>query len=93
MTIESQGVSLERVRESMGAILGPALGPVSGHLPFTADAKKVLELALREAIRTRSKVIRPGHLLLGVLRDQKSSEAMCLADLGVDRKKIEKAIG
>ena len=92
MTIGSQGVSLEQVRESMEAILGPAQEPVTGHLPFTADAKKVLELSLREAIRTRSRVIRPGHLLLGVLRDHKSPEAMCLAGLGIDRKKIEKAI-
>ena len=92
-TIESQGVSLDLLRESIGVILGPAQGPVSGHLPFTAEAKKVLELSLREAIRTRSRVIRPGHLLLGVLRDQKSPEARCLAGLGVDRKKVEKAIG
>jgi hypothetical protein len=90
--IESQGVSLEQVRESMRATVGPAQDPVSGHLPFTADAKKVLELSLREAIRTRSRVIRPEHILLGVLRDQKSPAAMCLAGLGVDRKKIEKAI-
>ncbi|HEX2404976.1 MAG TPA: Clp protease N-terminal domain-containing protein [Acidimicrobiia bacterium] len=92
ITIESQGVALEQVRESMHAILGPAQDPVSGHLPFTADAKKVLELSLREAIRTRSRVIRPEHILLGVLRDQKSPTAMCLAGLGVDRKKIERAI-
>jgi hypothetical protein len=93
MTIESQGVSLEQVRESMRVILGPAQGTVSGHLPFAADAKKVLELALREAIRTRSRVIRPEHILLGVLRDQKSPAVVCLAGLGVDRRKIEKAIG
>jgi Clp amino terminal domain, pathogenicity island component len=92
MTIEAQGVSLEQVRESMRGILGPAEGPVSDHLPFTADAKKVLELSLREAIRTRSRVIRPEHILLGVLRDQKSPTVMCLAGLGVDRRKIEKAI-
>ena len=92
MTIESQGVTLEQVRESIRVVLGPGQGPVSGHLPFTADAKKVLELSLREAIRTKSRVIRPGHLLLGVLRDQKSPEAMCLAGLGVDRKTIENAI-
>jgi len=92
-TIESFGVSLEQVRESMGAILEPAQGPVADHLPFTADAKKVLELSLREAIRVRSRVIRPEHILLGVLRDQKSPAAICLADLGVDRKLVEKAIG
>ncbi len=93
LTIESQGVSLEQVRESMRGILGPAQGAVPDHLPFTADAKKVLELSLREAIRTRSGVIRPEHILLGVLRDQKSPAVMCLVGLGIDRRKIEKAIG
>ncbi|MET0565556.1 MAG: Clp protease N-terminal domain-containing protein [Acidimicrobiia bacterium] len=92
-TIESQGVSLEQVRESMRGILGPPQGEVPDRLPFTADAKKVLELSLREAIRRRSGVIRPEHILLGVLRDQKSPAVMCLVGLGIDRKKIEKAIG
>jgi Clp amino terminal domain, pathogenicity island component len=91
-TIESLGVSLERVRGSMHAILGPSEGPVPDHLPFTADSKRVLEMSLREAIRSGSRVIGPEHLLLGVLRDQKSPTAMCLAGLGVDRKRIEMAI-
>ena len=93
MTIESLGVSLERVRESMHTILGPAQGSVPAHLPFTADSKKVLELSLREAIRSGSSAIGLQHLLLGLLRDQKSPTAMCLAGLGVDRKEIEKTIG
>ncbi|QBS41650.1 Clp protease N-terminal domain-containing protein [Nocardia sp. CS682] len=39
-----------------------------GHIPFTRDAKKVLELSLREALARKDKTIESGHLLLGILR-------------------------
>lgn len=39
-----------------------------GHIPFTKDAKKVLELSLREAIARGDDRIEAGHVLLGVLR-------------------------
>lgn len=39
-----------------------------GHIPFTPDAKKALELALRESIRLKDTGIDGGHLLLGILR-------------------------
>jgi ATP-dependent Clp protease ATP-binding subunit ClpA len=77
----------------MRAILGPPRGAVPDHVPFAPDSKKILELSLREAIRTKSKVIRPEHILLGVLRDEKSPAAICLAGLGIDREFVERAIG
>ena len=39
-----------------------------GHIPFSRGAKKVLELALREALAHKDNEIRCEHLLLGVLR-------------------------
>ncbi|RRO15552.1 hypothetical protein EIL87_16085 [Saccharopolyspora rhizosphaerae] len=39
-----------------------------GHVPFTKDAKKALELALREAIRLKHRAIDSRHVLLGLLR-------------------------
>ncbi|MEU7764190.1 Clp protease N-terminal domain-containing protein [Nocardia sp. NPDC049190] len=39
-----------------------------GHIPFGKDAKKVLELALREALGRKDKSIESGHVLLGILR-------------------------
>ncbi|MBF6333733.1 Clp protease N-terminal domain-containing protein [Nocardia transvalensis] len=39
-----------------------------GHIPFTREAKKVLELSLREALARDDKSIDAGHILLGVLR-------------------------
>ncbi|WP_330250622.1 Clp protease [Nocardia sp. NBC_00565] len=39
-----------------------------GNIPFARDAKKVLELGLREALARKDKSIESGHLLLGILR-------------------------
>jgi ATP-dependent Clp protease ATP-binding subunit ClpA len=39
-----------------------------GHLPFTKPAKKVLELALREALAHKDNWIGCEHIVLGVLR-------------------------
>lgn len=39
-----------------------------GHIPFSGDAKKSLELALREALSRGDDRIEAGHVLLGVLR-------------------------
>jgi ATP-dependent Clp protease ATP-binding subunit ClpA len=39
-----------------------------GHIPFTRSAKKVLELALREALAHKDNEIRCEHILLGILR-------------------------
>ncbi|MEV6556174.1 Clp protease N-terminal domain-containing protein [Nocardia sp. NPDC051756] len=39
-----------------------------GHIPFTRDSKKVLELSLREAMARKDKTIESAHVLLGILR-------------------------
>jgi ATP-dependent Clp protease ATP-binding subunit ClpA len=39
-----------------------------GHIPFTRSAKKVLELALREALAHKDNEIRCEHVILGILR-------------------------
>ncbi len=71
------GIDLDAVRASTDRIFGegaldaaarPRRTSPTGHIPFTADAKKALELALREAIRLKEKTIDPRHLLLGILR-------------------------
>jgi len=41
----------------------------SGHIPFTPRAKKVLELALREALQLQHNYIGTEHILLGVIRE------------------------
>ena len=55
-----------------------------GHIPFSARAKKVLELSLREALRLKHNVIGPEHILLGLLRENGGLGAKILAEADVD---------
>jgi ATP-dependent Clp protease ATP-binding subunit ClpA len=59
-----------------------------GHVPFTARAKKVLELSLREAIRLRHNFIAPEHIMLGILREGHGLAALIVADAGTDMTKL-----
>lgn len=90
--IGSRGASAETVRQATRAALGPGEGDVPDHTPFAADAKKVLELSLREALRMQTGHIGAEHILLAILRDEKSPGARVLAGFGVDRKQVERAI-
>jgi len=77
--LSSLGIDLDEVRRRADETFGPgALDQAGwrrrpgrfegGHMPFARDAKKSLELALREAVRLGSKSIDGGKLLLGILR-------------------------
>lgn len=55
-----------------------------GRVRFGRGAKKVLELALREAIRIRSREIRSEHIALAVLRTDDEAVRLLLGTLGVD---------
>ena len=66
--------------------------PVRGHIPFTARAKKVLELTLREALRLGHNYIGCEHLLLALRREEQGVAAKILAELGVERAELETAV-
>ncbi|MCD9154909.1 Clp protease N-terminal domain-containing protein [Aeromicrobium duanguangcaii] len=82
------GIDLEAVRREADRTFGAdaldrAARRSGGHIPFTTDAKKSLELALREAIRLKHRTIDGRHLLLGVLRANGPGVAL-LVRHGVD---------
>ena len=70
------GIDLDEVRRRVEASFGPgALDRrrgrcASGHIPFTPNSKKSLELALRQALSRGDKSIGTQHLLLGVLQSE-----------------------
>lgn len=66
---------------------GRALRGRRRHIPFTPDAKKALELALREAVRLGDKEIDGGHLLLGLTRAESPARAV-LTDAGADLERV-----
>ena len=68
--LEEFGMTREGVREEVIAKVGIGKGKAkSGHIPFTPRAKKVLELALREALQLHHNYIGTEHLLLGLIRE------------------------
>jgi ATP-dependent Clp protease ATP-binding subunit ClpC len=67
--IESAGLTLDAARAEVEALIGRGSGAPSGHIAFTPRAKKVLELALREALALNKSYIGPEHILLGLIRE------------------------
>ena len=82
--LASLGVSLEAAREQVEEIVGRGSQQVSGHIPFTPRAKKVLELSLREAIQLGHNYIGTEHILLGLIREGEGVAAQVLTRLGAD---------
>src|SRR6202050_1206469 len=63
--LESLGISLEAVRQQVQEIVGRGQQAArSGHIPFTPQAKKTLELAFREAVQLGHNYIGTEHILL-----------------------------
>lgn len=65
---------------------------VPGAAPFTPRAKKVLELALRHALRLRSDRITPDHVVLGLLTEGQGLAAEVLVQNGVDLRHLQARI-
>ena len=68
--LDEFGMTREGVREEVIDKVGIGKGKAkSGHIPFTPRAKKVLELALREALQLHHNYIGTEHILLGLIRE------------------------
>jgi hypothetical protein len=82
--LESIGIPLEAVRAHVREIVGSGSRAPSGHIPFTARAKKALELSLREALQLGHNYIGTEHVLLGLIREGDGVGAQVLTRLGAD---------
>jgi ATP-dependent Clp protease ATP-binding subunit ClpA len=87
------GIDLEEVRRQAEETFGPgALDRTQavqgrwrgGHIPFERDAKKALELGLREAVRLGHGFIGTEHLLLGLLHDGRARDVLVARGVGLD---------
>src|ERR1700677_1217327 len=67
--LDGFGMTLDGVRHEVVAMIGEGQHDVKHRLPFTPRAKKVLELALREALQLHHNYIGTEHILLGLIRE------------------------
>jgi ATP-dependent Clp protease ATP-binding subunit ClpA len=82
--LTSAGITLEAARAEVDSIIGQGTQVPAGHIPFTARAKKCLELSLREALQLGDNYIGTGHLLLGLIRTGDGVGTQVLERLGAD---------
>jgi ATP-dependent Clp protease ATP-binding subunit ClpC len=85
-------VSVEEVRAAVVRIVGSGEESPQGQIPFTPRAKKVLELALREALSLGHNYIGTEHILLGLVREDEGVAARILLDLDAEPEKIRNEV-
>jgi ATP-dependent Clp protease ATP-binding subunit ClpC len=76
--------SLDEIRQRVYEIIGEGQGAPTGHITFTPRARRVLELALREALQLGHNHIGTGHILLGLIREGDGVAVQVLVRLGAD---------
>jgi ATP-dependent Clp protease ATP-binding subunit ClpC len=90
--LRSLGLSTEDVRAKVEEIVGGSVSTPVGSRPFTPRSKKVLELALREALLLDHGYIGTEHILLGLVREGNGVATTVLAELGVELGWVRQAV-
>jgi Clp amino terminal domain, pathogenicity island component len=86
--LESLGISPEGIREQVEEIIGHGESPPRGHIPFAPQAKKALEVSLREALQLGHNYIGTEHVLLALLCADGGVPARVLAAAGADHARV-----
>jgi ATP-dependent Clp protease ATP-binding subunit ClpC len=90
--LEAMSISLDGARHRVEEIIGQGQTAPAGHIPFTPRAKKVLELALREALQLGHTYIGTEHILLGLIREGEGVGAQVLQELGADLNRVRQTV-
>jgi ATP-dependent Clp protease ATP-binding subunit ClpC len=91
--LENLGLDSEKIRLEVEKLVQP--GPstvISGDIPFTPKAKKVIELAMDEARNLGHNYIGTEHLLLGLIREGEGVASQVLLNLGLDLNKVREEV-
>lgn len=91
--LASFGLSPEKIRIEVEKLVQP--GPstvISGDLPFTPKAKKVIELAMDEARSLGHNYIGTEHLLLGLIREGEGVASQVLMNMGLELEKVREEV-
>lgn len=91
--LQNLGLSLDTIRLEIEKLVqfGPST-VVSGDIPFTPKAKKVIELAMDEARRLGHNYIGTEHLLLGLIKEGEGVASHVLTNVGLDLNKVRSEV-
>jgi ATP-dependent Clp protease ATP-binding subunit ClpC len=94
--LADHGLTPEKTRAEVVAIIGVGNAEPGGQLPFTPAAHDALGATLRESLELGHDRVEPAHLLLGVLRQRDSVARRVLAAAGAhpteSREEVERRL-
>ena len=91
-TLVGAGVDVEAIRQELAAPADRPDPEAKTRRSFTAEARKTLELSLREALDAGDNRISADHVLLALLREPSGPAAQMLARHGADLDRIRVAL-
>jgi ATP-dependent Clp protease ATP-binding subunit ClpA len=86
--LDTLDITVEEVRAQIVRIVGQGDEVDTGQIPFTPRVKKVLELALQEALELGHDYIGTEHILLGLVLEDGGVGARILRDFDADPEKV-----
>jgi ATP-dependent Clp protease ATP-binding subunit ClpC len=86
--LRSMGVNLKDARIEVEKVVGRGSGFVALEIPFTPEAKRVLEFAQAESEELGHNYIGTEHLLLGLISESENQAVKVMETFGVDLTKI-----
>src|SRR5881394_2506750 len=94
--LADHGLTAEKARAEVVAIIGVGNAEPGGQLPFTPASHDALEATLRESLELGHDRVQPAHLLLGVLRQRDGVARRVLAGAGAhpteSREEVERRL-
>jgi ATP-dependent Clp protease ATP-binding subunit ClpC len=90
------GVTADAARGEVERVIGRGASSragYDGHIPFTPQAKKILELSRSEALQRFDDFVGADHLLIALLREGEGVAAQVLVRLGADLDRVLDAVG
>lgn len=87
------GADHDAIRGHVEELIGVGDGPGPARPPFTPRTKKILELAVREAIRLKDDRVRSEHVLLALIREGNGVAAQILVQrLAIDLALVSRTV-
>jgi ATP-dependent Clp protease ATP-binding subunit ClpC len=90
--LESLDIEADDLRSELTASMGPPTEAPPGHIPFTRNAKKALELTTRDSLAFGHNYIGCEHILLGLLAAEDGMASNVLRRMGVEYAATRRAV-
>ena len=90
--LESLDIEIGDLRAELTASMGPPTQPPQGQIPFTAIAKRVLELTAKESLALGHSYIGCEHVLLGLIAAEDGIASGVLRRMGVELRTTRRAV-